>query len=132
MSEFLLDTNTVNYLLRSHAMVLRRAAHVPGALMRISAVTLGEIEHGLARRPQAVALRNSVTLLLQSLRVEGWDAAAARSYGELRARLEREGLPLAPLDLQIAAHALALGATLVTSDRAMHHISGLRVEDWCA
>lgn len=48
------------------------------------------------------------------------------------ARLAREGRPLAPLDLQIAAHALALGATLVTSDRAMHHISGLRIEDWRA
>ncbi len=131
MPAFLLDTNIVNYLIRSHDKVLRRAAHVPGALMRISAITLGEIEHGLARRPQAVALRQAVSLMLESVRVEPWDAVAARTYGELRARMEREGRTLAPLDTQIAAHAPALDLVLVSNDAAFRHVAGLQLEDWC-
>jgi len=34
------------------------------------------------------------------------------------------------LDMMIAAHAFALGAVLVTSDRAFSRIKQLRVEDW--
>ena len=34
------------------------------------------------------------------------------------------------LDLMIGAHALALGAILVTNDHAFRWIEGLKVEDW--
>jgi len=59
-----------------------------------------------------------------------WDSEAAQQYGQLRAALEREGRPLGNLDTMIAAHALALGAVLVTSDRAFSRIKKLKVEDW--
>ena len=48
-----------------------------------------------------------------------WNSEAAQEYGRLRAGLEREGQPLGNLDVMIAAHALALDATLVTFDRRM-------------
>jgi tRNA(fMet)-specific endonuclease VapC len=44
--------------------------------------------------------------------------------------MERSGRPLAALDLLIAVHALNIGATLVTSDRAFGRVAGLHVEDW--
>jgi tRNA(fMet)-specific endonuclease VapC len=48
----------------------------------------------------------------------------------LRAALEAAGTPLGGMDTLIAAHALAIGATLVTNDHAFQHVPGLTVEDW--
>lgn len=59
-----------------------------------------------------------------------WDTRAARTYGAFRADLERRGQTLAPLDLLIAAHALAVGVVLVTNDQAMLRLTGLETEDW--
>jgi tRNA(fMet)-specific endonuclease VapC len=51
-------------------------------------------------------------------------------YGTLRAALEAKGVTIAPLDLMIAAHALAIDATLVSADQALSMIDILKVEDW--
>ena len=52
------------------------------------------------------------------------------TIGPLRAELSALGKPLAPLDLMIAAHALAEGATLITVDRAFTQVPGLDVEGY--
>jgi tRNA(fMet)-specific endonuclease VapC len=48
----------------------------------------------------------------------------------LRANQERKGRPLSVEDLMIAAHALALGLTLVTHDQVFSFVDGLKTEDW--
>jgi predicted nucleic acid-binding protein len=55
---------------------------------------------------------------------------SADRYGLLRAEMQRIGKSLSALDMLIAAHALSLGATLVTTDAAFRHVPGLSVEDW--
>jgi len=60
-----------------------------------------------------------------------FDDAAAAVYGEVRARLERQGTPIGPNDRLIAAIALARGTTLVTHNtREFGRIEELRLEDW--
>jgi len=46
------------------------------------------------------------------------------------AELDAVGKPVAPMDLLIAAHALAEDCTLVTADRAFTQVPDLTVEDW--
>ena len=47
-----------------------------------------------------------------------------------RAALEAQGITIAPLDLMIAAHALAVGATLVSADQSLSQIDILKIENW--
>ena len=96
----------------------------------ISAITAGELAFGLAKRPQAMALREAVNEFLRRAEVMPWDDAVAQTYGTLRAELNKNGTPLAALDLQIAAHAFHLKATLVSNDKAFAQVGGLIVEDW--
>jgi tRNA(fMet)-specific endonuclease VapC len=50
--------------------------------------------------------------------------------GELRAHLARQGMPIGPYDLQIAAIALAADLTLVTNNTSeFQRVPGLRCED---
>jgi tRNA(fMet)-specific endonuclease VapC len=44
--------------------------------------------------------------------------------------MQRAGKVLAPMDLLIGSHALSMGATLVTNDRAFTLIPSLSIEDW--
>jgi tRNA(fMet)-specific endonuclease VapC len=130
VTRFLLDTNTVSYLIRRNPAVLQRVVALPMTALSISAITEGELLFGLARRPEATRLGAAVGELLLRLSVLPWDSAVAQVYGPLRTRLSGEGRVLAPLDLLIAAHALAVDATLVTSDRAFRQVPDLVIEDW--
>lgn len=127
---WMLDTNTVSDLLRSRAPVLQHVSEMPMAALCISAITEAELRYGLAKRPEAARLHEAVRQLLLRVQPLPWDSAVAEVYGRLRAEQERQGRPLSPLDMQIAAHAMALGATLVTRDLAFGLVNGLTLEDW--
>jgi len=127
---YLLDTNTVSYLIKRHPQVTQHLLAVPMHSVCISAITAGELAFGLAKRPEAVALKAAVNEFLRRVEVLPWDAAVAQTYGALRAQMQSKGTPLAALDMQIAAHALHVNATLVTSDHAFLHIDQLLVENW--
>ena len=127
---YLLDTNTVSYLIKRHPQVTQHLLAVPMHSVCISAITAGELAFGLAKRPEAVALKAAVNEFLRRVEVLPWDAAVAQTYGALRAQMQNKGTPLAALDMQIAAHAVHLNATLVTSDHAFLHIDQLLIENW--
>lgn len=128
---YLLDTNIASYIVRGPGPALAaRLVAVPMAQLCVSSVTQGELLYGLARRPGAIALQTVVREFLWRVDVLAWDSAAATRYGVLRATLEAGGTPLGNLDTLIAAHALSLGAILVTNDQAFTRVPDLVVENW--
>ena len=127
---YLLDTNTVSRLIKRHPQATQHLLAVPMHSVCISAITAGELAFGLAKRPEAVALKATVNEFLRRVEVLPWDDAVAQTYGTLRALMQSNGTPLAALDMQIAAHALQLKAALISSDRAMAQVPELLVEDW--
>jgi len=129
---YMLDSNTIGNLLRNNANVTRRIASVDIRSLCISSIVEGEIQYGLARRPEARRLALAIEEFLKRVESVPWDSRAARHYGELRSRLEKRGNVLSPMDTLIAAHALSLGLTFVTGDKAFQSIEGLSVEDWTA
>lgn len=130
MSLHMLDTNTVSHLIKGHPAAVARMVATPMASLCISAVTEGEMLFGLAKRPAAKRLHVAVHEFLLRVDALPWDRAVARHYGAVRAGMERQGKVLAPLDMMIAAHALSVGATLVSNDRAFGLVAGLSIEDW--
>jgi tRNA(fMet)-specific endonuclease VapC len=127
----MLDTNIASFIVRGPNVALRTrlSATAPGSIC-LSAVSEAELLYGLARKPEARALRRAVASLLKHLTVLPWDRACAPAYGDLRAGLEARGSPLGNLDTLIAAHALASGCVLVSNDKALARVPGLLVEDW--
>lgn len=60
-----------------------------------------------------------------------FDEDAALHYAEIRADLKRRGALIGANDLFVAAHARALGVTLVTSNVAeFERVANLRIENW--
>jgi len=131
-ARYLLDTNAVSAILQQREPVCARAASVPLSSLSISSVTAGELHYGVAKRPQATALARLVREFLRYTDILQWSDAIAPHYGTLRAALEVKGISIAPLDLMIAAHALAVDATLVSADQALLQIDIIKIEDWSA
>jgi tRNA(fMet)-specific endonuclease VapC len=128
---FMLDTNICIYLMKHQPPQVRaRFAECYVGDVVISAITLAELEFGVARSGDA-AMHNQAVLdsLLEDIPVAPFDRPAARAYGPLRAA-DRERSKDA-LDKLIASHALSLGATLVTNNEAdFRGFGGLTVENW--
>jgi tRNA(fMet)-specific endonuclease VapC len=127
---YLLDTNTVSHIIKRHPQAIQHLLAVPMRSVFISAITAGELAFGLAKRPEAAALKATVTEFLRRVEVLPWDDAVAQTYGTLRAQLQGDGTPLGSLDMQIAAHALHAKAILVSSDKAFQKIAALSIQDW--
>lgn len=129
----MLDTNMVSYLVAQDSQRLQRryTEAEKSSRIAISAVTEGEIRYGLAKKPNAVKLAYYMQRFLDRIEILPWDSLVTQSYGALRAKVEALGTLPGPLDLMIAAHALALNATLVTHDRALKRLTThLSIEDW--
>ncbi len=62
-----------------------------------------------------------------------WTDEVSRAFGLTKADLERRGVRLEDFDVAVAAHALALNATMVTDNVThMKRVATLRVENWRA
>lgn len=129
---WMLDTNTVSHILKGHPRALEKLSQTPMAKVCISVITEGELRFGIAKRPQATRLQRIVGEFLERVTVEPWESSTAKTYGRLRAALERAGNVVGALDLLIAAHALNLDVTLVTNDAGFRKIAPLKTEDWIA
>ncbi len=126
-SLYMLDTNTVSYIVKGHSKAARARMLNPekDEAICLSAITEAEIRYGLAKRPKAIALRERVEWFLAAVKVLPWGRDEAKAYGTLRAKLEASGKTLENMDMQIAAHAIAVGAVLVTNDKAFAHVDDL-------
>ena len=124
---YMLDTNTVSHIFKGvSAAARRRLSHLgPGEVACISSITEAELWYGLERVAAGDLRRKALRSFLGRLRVLPWTRDEAAVYGAFRAGQEAIGRPLGPLDTQIAAHAIAVGAVMVSNDAAFRHARGL-------
>ncbi|MEK7216267.1 MAG: type II toxin-antitoxin system VapC family toxin [Chloroflexota bacterium] len=132
---YLLDTDILSNLVRRapSTTLIARLASVPAGQQFTSSITYGELLYGTYRMgPRVAAIIDKLEeVLLPSLPILPFDAAAAAVYGEIRAQLERNGTPIGDADTRIAGIALARGLAVVTGNvRHFERVPGLTVENW--
>ena len=132
--KYMLDTDACIALIkRKPASVIRRLSILAPGDAGISVITLAELRFGVMK--SAAVERNTAALddFLLPLEIADFDTSAAKAYGQVQAGLEKAGTPIGPLDTQIGAHALSLGAVLVTNNvREFRRIPGLKIGNWIA
>lgn len=131
---FLLDTNILSALMKDRsgtdtARVLEWGRRTPDCTLVTSVVVQYELLFGLARHGSP-RLQAAFDIQMQNLVVLPLDEAVGPHYVKLRSHLEQAGTPIGANDTLIAAHAMSLGATLVTADAEFARVPGLRVENW--
>ena len=122
-----MDTNTVSYIVKGKSPVARAklAGLQDGEIGCISVITEAELQYGLAKSPNAHALHSSLEGFFAKIQILPWGREEALAYGQLRAKQEATGKLLGNLDMLIAAHAIAVGAVLVTNDKAFAQVASL-------
>ena len=130
---YMLDTDICIYTINERpAAVLRAFREFHSAGLGISSVTAAELFFGVARTGSQRNL-GALRRFLATLEVAPFDALAAEVCGSMRAWLASQGTPIGPYDILIAAHAHALGVTLVSNNtREFERVPGLKVENWAS
>ena len=128
--KYLLDTNVcVDYLKGRYPGVRRRVQGSTPSDLGLSSVAVGELRYGAEKSVHPRRNHERLDLFLSEVQCVDFDSDAAAVYGRIRTALERQGVIIGPYDLQIAAHALALG--LVSDNvREFRRVTSLRVENW--
>lgn len=123
MIKYLIDANSAVYAMdQGHELLKARIADCDAGSMGISAVSYAEVAYGtyIGKPPPPEVLE----AFLEAIPLLAFDEAAARAYARLpfkRARFDR----------LLAAHALSIGATVVTNNEAdFADVPGLVVENW--
>jgi tRNA(fMet)-specific endonuclease VapC len=131
---YVLDTNMVSALMRGHPAIAARMIATTRADVGITQTTVAEIEFGLRYLPASRRrrlLQEQWNVISPELIRLPWDDQVSRVFGERKARLERAGNRMSDFDLAIAAHAIAHGAIVVTTDEGFDRL-GIRRQNWLA
>jgi len=129
---YLLDTNICIYLINKRPMsVVEHIQSLPIEDIGISTATVAELEYGVAKSLRPEENRNALIEFLTPFRIVEFGQVAAYEYGQLRSVLELQGQIIGPMDLLIAAHALAEGAVLVTNnEKEFRRVPDLPLANW--
>ena len=129
--KYLLDTDTCIYALKQRAAVLERMLSRSRADVAISIISKAELRTGAAKSTSPAKTLRLVENFLRPLAIVEFTSSDATSYANVRAKLERAGTPIGPLDTLIAAQALGRKLILVSNnEREFGRVAGLRVENW--
>lgn len=132
---FALDTNVIIRVIsnRSPSLVerLRKEAQL-GPRILVSVIVLHEMRFGIAKSMRRDANEKALEAFLAGpVETPEFDRDDATEAADIRAFLERQGTPIGPYDVLIAAQARRRGAILVTGNvREFRRVPGLTVQNW--
>ncbi|WP_341328212.1 type II toxin-antitoxin system VapC family toxin [Methylotuvimicrobium sp. KM2] len=130
--KYLLDTNVCIRYMQGRVTAIRDAIHARRSeSMSICSVVRAELFYGAMKSQFPSETLDKQRRFLDCFPTLPFDDRSALIFGQIRADLHRQGMPIGPYDLQIAAIALANNLTLVTHNtREFSRIAGLQLTDW--
>lgn len=128
---YLLDTNILSDLVRNpQGMVAAQIAEAGEDAVCTSIIVAAKLRYG-AIKSNSAKLAERIDLILSALEILPLETPADHRYAALRRHLTRQGIPIGPNDLLIAAHALANDLTVITANVGeFSRVPGLKVENW--
>lgn len=128
---YLLDTNIISDLVRNpDGRIAQQIRKIGEEQVCTSIIVATELRFG-ATRKASPKLTVQLEVVLSGFEILPFEAPADAIYGAIRTQLERSGTPVGANDMFIAAHAMALGYTVVTdNEREFGRIEGLSHENW--
>ena len=132
MADFLLDTEAASRLMRAERKMVTSLRRSGAKSLSISSITMAELLYGARLREDNSSIMAAVRAFLARISIHPWDEAAAEAHAWVRAAAKRLGRSAGTFDIMIAAHAEALGLTLVTNDVAIKNlkIDDLKIVSW--
>jgi tRNA(fMet)-specific endonuclease VapC len=129
--KYALDTNTLIYFFKGIGNVKNRLLSVPPGEIVLPSIVLFELELGIAKSSSPRKRISQLKDFTDLVNVIAFGPAEAKAAAQIRAKLEKKGIPIGPYDVLIAACAKANNLILVTHNlKEFKRIDGLRVEDW--
>ena len=130
--KYLIDTNICIYIMNKRpAKVINTFKQFEPGVIAVSAITVSKLQYGIAKSKHKEKNQIRLEEFLIPFEILAYDEKAAGAYGDIRFQLEKNGQPIGPLDLLIAAQAISLKLILVTNnDKEFGRIENLEVENW--
>lgn len=126
---YMLDSNAFSALMKNNATVVRHLRQHKSQDICLPAIVWAEVRYGIYKKNSAKLLESAMRTL-QKIRIVPFNQQTADIYAQLRSDMERQGKNLSPMDMLIAASAVANHCILVTNDQAFLQVEPLQVEDW--
>jgi tRNA(fMet)-specific endonuclease VapC len=129
---YLLDTNICIYFLNQRSEhIIRQLRKIPPQDVWLCSIVKAELWYGAIKSARKAENQARLEEFFTGFLSLPFDEEAIRVYGEIRAQVERDGTPVGPNDLFIAAIAMANNLILLThNSEEFQHIEGLDVKDW--
>ena len=129
---FLIDTNICIYIMNQRPVeVIQKFKTMDVGQIGGSVITVSELQYGVSKSRYRKKNSERLEAFLIPFDILSYDEVDTKYYGEIRAKLEKEGQGIGTLDLLIAAHALSRDRVLVTNnDKEFRQIKALKVENW--
>ena len=130
--KYVLDTNVCIRLLKGTSPQMKqRIAVVREEDVCVPAIVRYELYYGAYKSDRKEQTLNALNDFFSQYETASFDDSCARLCGEIRANLEKQGLPIGPYDLLIAATAIRHGLILVTHNtNEFSRVKQLVIEDW--
>ncbi|MCA0444995.1 MAG: type II toxin-antitoxin system VapC family toxin [Bacteroidetes bacterium] len=129
---YLIDTNICIYIIKQNPeTVIQKLKTLEPFQIKISAISVGELEYGVAKSQSVEKNRWKLLHFLSPFDIIPFEDHDAEIFGMIRANLEKSGKIIGPYDLQIASQAISRNLTLVSNNlKEFSRIPGLMFENW--
>ena len=128
---YLLDTDTLVFLLRGDQTVTQAINAHETDPKAISIITYGELLYGAEKSAKPIENKARVQRLTQMVPVIDVDIVVMETFSRLKANLELDGNRMDDFDLLIASTATVLNYALVTNNtKHFSRIGDLQIENW--
>lgn len=128
---YVLDTNTLIYFFKGIGNIQRHLLSLPPNEIGVPTIVLFELEVGIAKSSSPRKRISQLKDFTALVNVIPFGPVEAKTAAQIRAKLEKKGIPIGPYDVLIAACAKAKNLILVTHNtKEFKRIEGLRLEDW--